>query len=51
MLIFIKNIQDDRTDKTSPNLVGQIQMCAAVQLAECVLSRMSHKVIHKYIII
>ncbi|KAL4113383.1 hypothetical protein QTP88_012933 [Uroleucon formosanum] len=43
MLIFIKNMQDDRTDKTSPNLVGQIQMCAAVQLAESVLNRMSHE--------
>ncbi|KAL4090176.1 hypothetical protein QTP88_025075 [Uroleucon formosanum] len=43
MLIFIKNMQDDRTDKTSPNLVGQIQICAAVQLAESVLNRMSHE--------
>ncbi|KAL4098320.1 hypothetical protein QTP88_022954 [Uroleucon formosanum] len=43
MLIFIKNMQDDRMDKTSPNLVGQIQMCAAVQLAESVLNRMSHE--------
>jgi len=51
MLIFIKNVQDDRTEKIYPNLVNQIQMCAAVQLAESVLNKMSHEVIHKYIII
>ncbi|KAL4104853.1 hypothetical protein QTP88_020129 [Uroleucon formosanum] len=43
MLIFIKNVQDDRTEKSSPNLVCQIKMCAAVQLAESVLNRMSHE--------
>ncbi|KAL4083598.1 hypothetical protein QTP88_028914 [Uroleucon formosanum] len=43
MLIFIKNVQDDRTEKSSPNEVCQIKMCAAVQPAESVLNRMLHE--------
>jgi len=46
MTTFIKNIQDDRAIESCPNLVNQIQMCAAIQLAESVLN----KVIHNYII-
>jgi len=48
MLIFVKKIQDDRTEKIYPNMIGQIQMYATVQLAETVLQQMTYEVIHKY---
>ena len=48
MLIFIKNVQDDRTEIIYPNMIGQIQMYATVQLAETVLQQLAHEVIHKY---
>ncbi|KAE9543716.1 hypothetical protein AGLY_002112 [Aphis glycines] len=34
MVVFIKNIQDDRVVKSIPYFSNQIQMCAAEQLAE-----------------
>ncbi|XP_060862664.1 uncharacterized protein LOC132951038 isoform X1 [Metopolophium dirhodum] len=43
MLIFIKNVQDDRTEKIYPNMIGQIQMYATVQLAETVLQQLTHE--------
>jgi len=52
MVVFIKNIQDDRVVKSVPNFSNQIQMCAAEQLAESLLHQnISHEVIKKYIII
>jgi hypothetical protein len=53
MIVFIKNIQDDRVVKSIPNFTNQIQMCAAEQLAESLLNQRannSHKVIQNYII-
>lgn len=38
MRIFIQNMQDERTVESSPNFTSQIQMCAAVQLAESLLN-------------
>ncbi|XP_029348652.1 uncharacterized protein LOC115035127 [Acyrthosiphon pisum] len=43
MLIFIKNVQDDRTEIIYPNMIGQIQMYATVQLAETVLQQLAHE--------
>ncbi|CAI6352620.1 unnamed protein product [Macrosiphum euphorbiae] len=43
MLIFVKKIQDDRTEKIYPNMIGQIQMYATVQLAETVLQQLTHE--------
>ncbi|CAH1730966.1 unnamed protein product [Aphis gossypii] len=37
MVVFIKNIQDDRVVKSIPNFSNQIQMCTAEQLAESLL--------------
>ncbi|KAF0742074.1 Uncharacterized protein FWK35_00029369 [Aphis craccivora] len=54
MVVFIKNIQDDRVVKSIPNLSNQIQMCANEQLDESLLHQRannSHEVIQKYIII
>lgn len=39
MIIFIKNINDDRVVKSMPNFTNQIQMCAAEQLAEFLLNQ------------
>lgn len=53
MTIFITNMQDDRPAESCPNLVSQIQMCAAVQLAESILNRRTqnlYEVNHNYII-
>ncbi|CAI6377668.1 unnamed protein product [Macrosiphum euphorbiae] len=38
MRIFIQNMQDERTVESSPNFTSQIQMYAAVQLAESLLN-------------
>ncbi|XP_050063917.1 uncharacterized protein LOC126552868 isoform X1 [Aphis gossypii] len=44
MVVFIKNIQDDRVVKSVPNFYNQIQMCAAEQLAESLLHQnISHE--------
>ncbi|XP_050065767.1 uncharacterized protein LOC126554778 [Aphis gossypii] len=47
MVVFIKNIQDDRVVKSIPNFSNQIQMCAAEQLAESLLhhrANISHEI-------
>ena len=48
MVTFVKNVQDERTSKSFPNLTGQIQMFATKQLAESLLNRVTHEVIHKF---
>ncbi|XP_050064987.1 uncharacterized protein LOC126553916 [Aphis gossypii] len=47
MVVFIKNIQDDRVVKSIPNLSNQIQICAAEQLAESLLHQRA-KNSHEY---
>jgi len=49
MVVFIKNIQDDRVVKCIPNFSNQIQMCAAEQLAESLLHQRSfHQCRHQH---
>ncbi|XP_050064615.1 uncharacterized protein LOC126553506 [Aphis gossypii] len=47
MVVFIKNIQDDRVVKSIPNFSNQIQMCAAEQLAESLLHHRAN-ISHEY---
>ncbi|KAE9530125.1 hypothetical protein AGLY_011587 [Aphis glycines] len=47
MVVFYKNIQDDRVDKSIPNFSNQIQMCAAEQLAESLLHQTANNS-HEY---
>ncbi|KAE9536200.1 hypothetical protein AGLY_007423 [Aphis glycines] len=47
MVVFIKNIQDDRVVKSIPNFSNQIQMCAAEQLAETLLHQRANNT-HEY---
>ncbi|XP_050059740.1 uncharacterized protein LOC126551028 [Aphis gossypii] len=47
MVVFIKNIQDDRVVKSISNFSNQIQMCAAEQLAESLLHQRTNNS-HEY---